>query len=131
MVFIFLLLSFFYHGSPDKEITVDRIVYEHFYNETGEHAYDELVLFNRIVLAGGKEGYIVTDWLLVNEPQGQAFHEMYMGQTNKYYKFVINRNNKMFRVRSIIYQETYGYMRDIERSNQDIFHPKLRISVLK
>lgn len=133
MVFIFLLLSFFYHGSLDKEITVDRIVYEHFYNgeNNEEHAYDELVLFNKFIHPGGREGYIVTNWLLLNESGGIKFEDTYKGSTAGYHKFVFKFNKSTFIVKTKIYQEIYSYGRDIERQNQDSYPQDRRVSVLK
>jgi hypothetical protein len=112
-------------GSKVSE-RVDLIEYNHFYDETGCHSFDQVIFYE---WSPDYSRYHVIAWCLIeNDPSRKPRRDADRGD---YYVSWYDRDAKVQReVRAPLFRETWSTV-DPERANKQLLEEKHRISLLR
>ena len=115
-------------GPQGREVTerVDLIELNHFYDDLGRHAYDQVIFYE---WSPDYRRFHVIAWCLVeNDPSRMPTRNP---QNGEYVVRWLDRDAKVRReVRSKLYRETWTQV-DPERVNKKLFDEKYRTSLLR
>lgn len=123
---ILLLLSLIPPSNLKPTEHVDLVVYEHYYKDSKNYSYDELIFYDEITLPGGGKDFVVCHWLLVNNGQPNI-EDLYLGKSSGSYLFTLTNNRRIIYIKAKYFKEvtTVG-SQDLERKNLSIYPTEFR-----